>query len=267
MICKKCGKAREKIYRNEKIIRPRPNLFTQPTGDRSPSPNDFGGLTSEFLGYTDCGCGNYVCNTCGIVLDYDRGNNNAIRKQRKAKGIPKELGTEALPENESPRALGNGDIFLQGEGMPNMPYGILREENASSVFTEMRSQAASIEGDAQQVSNTKRALSELQRWDNKQGWIQGNNTQRETHDGAPSGNGKLPNAGINQRRGSASQEWGKGRQPVRESGAGNQEGTQRNGEMSTLPNAIQDQITCPECGQSMSFIHSPYEPGIVHFII
>lgn len=57
-ICKKCGKPRIKIYKSKNIIRKRLNPTTQPTTERSPSPNNYGGKIIENISYTNCSCKN-----------------------------------------------------------------------------------------------------------------------------------------------------------------------------------------------------------------
>jgi len=108
-ICKKCGKAREKIYKNEKIIRPRPNPFTQPTDDRSPSPNDFGGTASEFVGYTDCGCNAGF--ESGVVLDPFMGSGTTL-------AVAKRLGRKGIGIDISPDYCKLAVKRIQGISLP-----------------------------------------------------------------------------------------------------------------------------------------------------
>ena len=87
MICKKCGKAREKIYKTEPMKIRRTNWGEQ-AGNRTASsgtmlePNK-----SEFLGYTDCGCN--AGYESGVVLDPFCGSGTAL-------AVAKRLGRKSI---------------------------------------------------------------------------------------------------------------------------------------------------------------------------
>jgi len=66
-VCKSCGKPRFPIYKTEKVSRNRETPFTQPTLDRSKSPNDYKGTKILGVEYSDCGCNAGF--EAGIVLD------------------------------------------------------------------------------------------------------------------------------------------------------------------------------------------------------
>ena len=66
-ICNECGKPRIKITESKIVKRKCLNEFTQPTKDRSPSPNSYVGKEVISESYSDCGCNAGFHQ--GIVLD------------------------------------------------------------------------------------------------------------------------------------------------------------------------------------------------------
>jgi site-specific DNA-methyltransferase (adenine-specific) len=66
-ICNECGKPRIKITESKIVKRKRLNEFTQPTKDRSLSPNSYVGKEVISESYSDCGCNAGFHQ--GIVLD------------------------------------------------------------------------------------------------------------------------------------------------------------------------------------------------------
>jgi len=93
MICKKCGKAREKIYQTEPMKIRRTDWGEQ-AGNRTASsgtmlePNK-----SEFLGYTDCGCNAGF--EPGVVLDQFCGSGTTLV-------VAKKLGRKSIGIDISP---------------------------------------------------------------------------------------------------------------------------------------------------------------------
>lgn len=66
-VCKNCGMPRQRKYIKKRLTRKRLTPQTQPTADRSPSPNDYGDMLLTPAGYSSCNCNKEF--VPGIVLD------------------------------------------------------------------------------------------------------------------------------------------------------------------------------------------------------
>jgi len=116
-ICKKCGKAREKIYENEQYsLRPK----SRPVGDaRGKSVSDFRAIgqpqqgcqcvSSKVVGYTDCGCN--ASFESGVVLDPFMGSGTTL-------AVAKRLGRKGIGIDISPDYCNLAVKRLQGIPLP-----------------------------------------------------------------------------------------------------------------------------------------------------
>uniref|UniRef100_A0A6M3LN58 Putative methyltransferase n=1 Tax=viral metagenome TaxID=1070528 RepID=A0A6M3LN58_9ZZZZ len=67
-ICSKCGKPREKIYEHKNMVIERSN-HAEESGIRIMSSGTMvAPCEDKFIGYSDCGCGEYTCNKCGTEM-------------------------------------------------------------------------------------------------------------------------------------------------------------------------------------------------------
>lgn len=230
MICKKCGKAREKVYEKTGHINKR-EAAHQPGNTPTKVDSTGWALTERPTNeYTDCGCGCYVCGTCGFVL-------------------------ESKVNDTKQKAISR-------EAMPNLREAIQGEENNPNLLTDLRGEVGS-KGRQTEVIPEGRTFAKLQGREDQQGWLSSDICERQVSHGTSSFDGSISRQGITAERGSASQERIEGRQSPRKLRDCSEKDAQQPCNLSLLPETIQGQVDCPHCHLPMTFQRYGFEPGVV----
>lgn len=225
-ICKKCGKAREKIYKytgEYEICGGNNSITGREVQKVSPSSTLLTGKRKvmKAIGYTDCGCKIINCKKCGVIIEY-----NNITKVMEVYD-ENHLLLHSVSEKDNRRQLGKEKVLQQ---------------DMSSKMDEQ---------------NQKTEISSKIRWENQE-W------ERlyfylSTHNGeiftrTPIDNGEISRKIIGNDGDCSSQEWDKERQQDREFGNNRsndtqsfQETTNKNNYMPTLRKRNNNIWACPNC--------------------
>jgi len=278
-VCKKCGKARVKIYKKGDLISScdyLPMAKKKQIGlNKNHEKDPYGALPKRELkeiGYTDCGCIKLTCLSCGIVLyytkeEYERRVNNAIQEYRKKTGIYEEL--DEVQIFKEPRKSKKCPEEIQKD-MSNVQKGIPDKKKSDMLQSEMCSKETSDRRDSQQLEFEGRKKSQLERGKKKNGRLPLSSCPKSSEsnkgrlcNGTSSRNGKTFRKISGKMGGYSSQEWDKGRQPDRESGINDSQNTSGKSIMSLLQKMVFDKIICPKCKSNKFKVESAgFEGGI-----
>lgn len=265
-ICKKCGKAREIIYKKNQIGRANSNtkydLKTFSAGSLASKRQAYRELGLEnpplpkVIGLTDCGCNILKCVVCSYIInDYDT-EEYGKQKSNKTKVSKKEIHGESREVQELSTSI--------SEGLSDMQKDILGQEDSSLLQSEMRSPITDKKGDSQQLPEGSSPFN-LEGGNNKQSRLQDYNSQWESETRASDNNGELSEPKSRSMGRSPSSERDKDRQSNREFRNSDKENPSRANKMSSLQPMVLYQIECPQCKQITNFKEESagFEPGIV----
>ena len=270
-VCKKCGEPRRRVVEHTAAAAQRVGgdaNWHKNNGDR---PGGFYDAQNKTTGWTDCGCKQYFCNNCKKFLTPElvdgimsvKGDNYAIQGHREKEKVLTGVGKEKVSRTAGAGGVVEADSLLCKKDMSDLWHRILREKDATDLFSEMWGSVADTKRESQRVSKGD-TPSKLQGGISKQGRVQSNPDTEEICNGASLLDGATLGAEINQKRGSSSQKRGKERQQAGESCDKTKDNSPRHSVVSVLQQEFQSEIACPFCLSSqISIERADFRPGIV----
>jgi len=286
-ICKKCGKARERIvevetdgsYQGERYkdrqdckgtkIREVGGAYIAHSRHPADFFRDALSKTRKTIGWTTCNCNILTCIACGCIIDDKEAVKNAIQKSTKKKRIYK--GKESTILLERPDKSQGKTEEIQGD-LCGVQERIQGQKKPKDMQSKVFSEKAGDRRNSQQLEIEGRKASSMERGETEDGKrislypytesSEGN--KRRICNGASPCNGKTPEKIPREVGGCSSQKRDKKRQQNRESGIINSQNSQRKDSMSSLPEMVLDKITCPQCNSNkFKITHPGFDGGIV----
>jgi len=276
-ICKKCGKARERIV-DKNYIPTRPGLKTgqgKSGTDLDPNKSLHQRDISKYrmrieyytIGWTDCGCKEHYCCNCKKFINLKTLNKYyAIQRLGKTKGSSEEILSkekrilqEILPGSKDRTSSQQ----VSKEDLRDLWQRILWKKKPEDLFQEVWSSITDKRGETSYISQ-RAETTKLQGWNNKQRRIQDNSSEWKENDGTSLDNGTASGEKTTCLGGGSSQKWDKDRQPNREFRDCCEEDALWRSIVPILSKEFQSEIRCPFCGSSqITLKHPGWEIGVV----